>query len=78
MREFIENHERLHRLHGAKPTSRGTGGNLPNYHPDYGVTDEVRGHVLKLAEDHGPAAAAAMTGFAVGTVYKWRKDARDG
>lgn len=57
----------------AKEEGEGQGMTFP-YHPAYGLTDDKRAAVLRDAEIHGVAKAAALHNVAPCTVYKWRAD----
>jgi transposase-like protein len=44
------------------------------YHPDYGLTDELRREALRTADRESVAVAASMYRVNQSTVYRWRKD----
>ncbi len=44
------------------------------YHPAYGLPDDFRQAVVRMAEQDGPKAAAAAFNVALSTVYKWARD----
>jgi transposase-like protein len=44
------------------------------YHPDYGLTDELRREALRTADLVSVAVAASMYRVNQSTVYRWRKD----
>lgn len=46
------------------------------FHPAYGLPDETRAAVLRDAEIHGVAVAAALHNVSVASVYKWRAAAK--
>lgn len=47
---------------------------MTSYHPDYGLTDEMRQKTLKDAEIYGVKQAAALNNVSPGSIYRWRKD----
>lgn len=44
------------------------------YHPDYGLSDEVRIRALRDAKEMHISLAAQKNRVAISTIYKWRKD----
>jgi hypothetical protein len=56
-----------------RPTPHGTA--RFNYHPAYGVTDEIRSRAVAIAREHDVSMAVALTGFGRSTIYRWRADA---
>jgi transposase-like protein len=44
------------------------------YHPAYGLPDDFRQAVIRMAKQDGAKAAAVAYNVAPSTVYKWRKD----
>lgn len=44
-----------------------------DFHPDYGLTDEVRLTILKDAEALGVKRAARAHGVSIQSIYNWRK-----
>lgn len=43
------------------------------YHPDYGLTDELRREALRTADLVSVRVAASIYRVALSTVYRWRK-----
>lgn len=43
------------------------------WHPDYGVTDDIRFKAVTIAKQSGVEAAIRETGFHQSTIYKWMK-----
>ena len=42
------------------------------FHPDYGLTDEIRHKVLETFYKQGLKAAMALGGVSMSTVYRWK------
>lgn len=47
------------------------------YHPNYGLTDELREKVIGRAKQAGAVIASAEYQVGLSTVYKWLKDQRE-
>jgi hypothetical protein len=51
----------------------GTRAEMTHFHPDYGLTDDLRLAAVQDAEIIGVKQSAALHRISVPSIYKWRK-----
>ena len=51
--------------------------NSLQYHPDYGLTDEIRIKAVRDAQITEVKVSAKINRVSVSSIYKWRKRAED-